>query len=531
MDDFNNNTPSGNEQQNAPESTGNFQSAPEAGNDAQRANSGSPYNGGYQPNNGYPYSNGGGNTNNGSSNANGGNNGYSSGNNGYYGSNGAYRPSSTYSGNNSYVYYGNSGQPPKKPIDNKPSKHKKGGVTALIIAVVVCVALGVTGIAVSLSNRDGAKKQTSEKTSADSSTVTINETPTASSTDKSGSLTAAGVYDKIKDSSVGILVYSDSRSSSASGQGSGVIVGEDSSKQYTYIMTCAHVISGGGSVRVQLSDETQYDATVVGYDSKTDIGVLKIKATGLKAAEFGDSDKLSVGETVYAIGNPGGTAFAGSFTNGIVSAISRPVNSQIGYEMICIQHTAAINPGNSGGALVNEYGQVIGINSSKIASTDYEGMAFSVPSVTAKEVYDEIVANGYVTNRPKLGITYSPASSSQMYSMIVSLKDLPAGSLIVQSVQSDSSLASQDVKQGDLITKVNGKDLDSADDLPDLIDKSAVGDTLTLTICRIDSNYNINEFEVKATLVEDKGDSSSVKTESTTRSNSYNPFSAYGYGN
>ena len=118
-----------------------------------------------------------------------------------------------------------------------------------------------------------------------------------------------------------------------------------------------------------------------------------------------------------------------------------------------------------------------------------------------------------------------------MYSMIVSLKELPAGSLKVQSVQSESSLASQDVKQGDLITKVNGKDLDSADDLPDLIDKSAVGDTLTLTICRIDSNYNINEFEVKATLVEDKGDSSSVKPESTTRSNSYNPFSAYGYGN
>lgn len=116
MDDFNNNTPSGNEQQNTPESTGNFQSAPEAGNDAQRANSGNPYNGGYQPNNGYPYSNGGGNTNNGSSNANGSNNGYSSGNNGYYGSNGAYRPSSTYSGNNSYVYYGNSGQPPKNRL-------------------------------------------------------------------------------------------------------------------------------------------------------------------------------------------------------------------------------------------------------------------------------------------------------------------------------------------------------------------------------------------------------------------------------
>ncbi len=103
----------------------------------------------------------------------------------------------------------------KSQLSDKPSKHKKGGVIALIIAVVVCVALGVTGIAVSLSNKDGAKKQTSEKTSADSSTVTINETPTASSTDKSGSLTAAGVYNQIKDSSVGILVYSDSRSSSA----------------------------------------------------------------------------------------------------------------------------------------------------------------------------------------------------------------------------------------------------------------------------------------------------------------------------
>ena len=499
MDDFNNNTPSGNEQQNTPESTGNFQSAPEAGNDAQRANSGSPYNGGYQPNNGYPYSNGGGNTNNGSSNANGSNNGYSSGNNGYYGSNGAYRPSSTYSGNNSYVYYGNSGQPPKKPVDNKPSKHKKGGVIALIIAVVVCVALGVTGIAVSLSNKDGAKKQTSEKASADSSTVTINETPTASSTDKSGSLTAAGVYDKIKDSSVGILVYSDSRSSSASGQGSGVIVGEDSSKQYTYIMTCAHVISGGGSVRVQLSDETQYDATVVGYDSKTDIGVLKIKATGLKAAEFGDSDKLSVGETVYAIGNPGGTAFAGSFTNGIVSAISRPVNSQIGYEMICIQHTAAINPGNSGGALVDADGKLIGINTLITSySGNYSGVGFAIPVNYAVNLAQQII-DGKTPTHAQLGVSLSTVNAQNAKRYGLSVDE----GAYVAAVSEGSGAAEAGLQEGDIVTKFDGKDVASASDLMLDVRSKNPGDKVTL-----DVNRNGETKQVEVTLGSDESSQS-----------------------
>lgn len=466
-------------------------------NDDQNQNNGFY---GAQQNNGYPYTNG-------------------NASPGY--SNGSYP-----GGPNQYVYYGTgAGQPPKPPVKSSPSKHKKRGAIVFITAIVLCVALGVTGIVFSLT---GGLKKGSANGSTNSSTVTINDTPTASTVGADGELTAAGVYDKVKESSVGVIVYTNSRSSSASGEGSGVIVGTDSTGNYTYIVTCAHVISGGGTVRVQLFDETQYEAEIVGYDSKTDIGVLKIKASGLTAAELGDSDKVIVGENVYAIGNPGGTAFAGSFTNGMISALSRPVDSEIGYEMLCIQHTAAINPGNSGGALVNGYGQVIGINSSKIASTEYEGMGFAVPSQTVKEVFDEIVANGYVTNRPKLGITYTPVSSSQMYSMIVSLKDLPAGSLIVQSISSDSSLSGTDVKQGDLITKVNGNALASAEDLPGLIEQSKVGDTLTLTICRIDSSYNISEFEVKATLVEDKG---TTTDETTTQSSSYNPFGAYGYGN
>ena len=213
----------------------------------------------------------------------------------------------------------------------------------------------------------------------------------------------------------------------------------------------------------------------------------------------------------------------------MVSAISRPVNSEIGYEMLCIQHTAAINPGNSGGALVNAYGQIVGINSSKIASTSYEGMGFAVPSTTVKEVFDEIVQNGYVTNRAKLGINYFPASSNQMYSMIVGANHLPSGTVVIQSVNADSALVNTDVQSGDMITKANGKDLDNVNVLADMIEESSVGDEITLTICRVDTknNYSISEFEVTVQLVEDKGSTS----EEATQNSYYNPFGAYGYGN
>ena len=198
--------------------------------------------------------------------------------------------------------------------------------------------------------------------------------------------------------------------------------------------------------------------------------------------------------------------------------------------MLCIQHTAAINPGNSGGALVNAYGQVVGMNSSKIANTSYEGMGFAVPSVTLKEVFGEIVENGYVTNRAKLGINYFPASSNQMYSMIVGANHLPAGTIVIQSIASDGALVNTDVQQGDMIVKVNGKELDSTETLADMIEDASVGDEMTLTICRVDTknNYALSEFDVKVTLVEDKGNTA---TESTTQNSYYNPFGTYGYGN
>lgn len=431
--------------------------------------------------------------------------------------------------NPNYVYYGApQPQKEKKKINPNGSKHKKKGLAIFLAVVAVCLVGAVVAAAVAFSKDGNTPKKIGEENAP---SATIQETPTASSTGANGELTAKGVYEKVKESSVGILVYSSSAYSNTAlaGEGSGVIIGEDPTSTYTYIVTCAHVINDGGTVKVQLFDETQYDATVVGYDTRTDIGVLRIRATGLSAAELGDSDSLSVGETVYAIGNPGGVAFAGSFTNGMVSAISRPVNSEIGYEMLCIQHTAAINPGNSGGALVNAYGQIVGINSSKIASTSYEGMGFAVPSTTVKEVFDEIVQNGYVSNRAKLGINYFPASSNQMYSMIVGANHLPSGTVVIQSVNADSALVNTDVQSGDMITKANGKDLDNVNVLADMIEESSVGDEITLTICRVDTknNYSISEFEVTVQLVEDKGSTS----EEATQNSYYNPFGAYGYGN
>lgn len=272
-----------------------------------------------------------------------------------------------------------------------------------------------------------------------------------------------------------------------------------------------------------------YDGILVGYDSKTDVGVIKIQKTGLTAAKFGDSSLLKKGQTVYAIGNPGGSEFFGSFTKGMVSAIDRPISSESGYEMKCIQHTTPINSGNSGGALMNEYGQVIGINSSKIVSTGYEGMAFAIPISDAKEIIDDIIANGYVTDRPKLGISYAAATKYQQYAMIVKLKDLPSGSLVIASINSDSSLANSKAKVGDLIIAVDGQNLDTADVLLDKIENGKVGDTLKLSICRVNSDYSVDTFTVDATLVEDKGNSQ--ETETTTQSqNSYDWSQFFGGG-
>lgn len=416
-----------------------------------------------------------------------------------------------------------------------PKKKKNTGRNIFVALVCACIVIASVAIGVSVTdNNDNSIKteqgdNTSDKSNKNNSsgaTAKTEDSPiTFSEYSGKGAMTPEQIYEEAKEINVGVIVYAQNQKV---GEGSGIIVGEDKEKKNTYIITAAHVIADQGvSVQIQTNDGKEIDADIVGYDTKTDIGVLRVNQTGFKAATFGNSDKLNVGQKVYAIGNPGGTVFFGSFTNGIISAIDRPVaSSTSAYDLPCIQHNAAINPGNSGGALLNEYGQVIGLNSSKITDTDYEGMGFSVPSNTMLEIYNDIVANGYVTNRPMLGISYYSVASDYTYSAIAWKNNLPYGSIVIAAMTENSDLAKQGIKVGDIITGVNGKALESTDILLEVIEGSAVGDTITLSVCRLNNSGAISaKFDAKVKLIEDKGETATPQQEQTT-----DPFSSY-FGN
>lgn len=411
-------------------------------------------------------------------------------------------------------------------VNGKPVKTKKPmkrSVKVIIIVVAVCAVLAIAAIALSATGviKSGSSSDSSTSQSSDAA-ASLNDSSKADTKDSNGNLTVAGVAEENMDSCVLVSVYTEqsaynyfygygnNNSSSSdptlSGEGSGVIMSEADGK--TYIMTCAHVISDGSTFKVTTNDGTEYDATMVGVDSQTDIGVLSISATGLKIAEFANSDNISVGEQCVAIGCPGGSKFMNSVATGIVSALDRPVSSSIGYNNECIQTDTAINPGNSGGALFNMQGQVIGINSSKIASTEYEGMGFAIPSNTAVNTANSLIQNGYVAGRAKLGITYVPISNVTNAQQVISalsekgFKDAE-GAMVVNEISSDSDLANKDVKQYDMIVAVNGDVLTSTDVMTSVLSKSSPGDTVKLTIARIENN-NIKTFEVECKLIESK---------------------------
>lgn len=410
----------------------------------------------------------------------------------------------------------------------KPQKKNKKTIIIVACVLVVCIIVAVVGIVLAANGTIGGakddEKSAGESTSQQTEGTQTVESGTVATEDADGNLTVAGVAEKCIDSCVGITVYSNQNSYSnfygygsnsgsdnsgqqVSGEGSGVIMSEQNGK--TYIITCAHVISDGDSFKVTLNNGDEYDAAMVGTDSQTDIGILSIEKTGLQVATFAKSEQLKVGEQVVAIGCPGGLDFQNSVTSGYISALDRPVESSIGYDNECIQTDAAINPGNSGGALFNMQGQVIGINSSKIASTEYEGMGFAVPSTTAISTANSLIQNGYVAGRAKIGITYNTITSYNNASAILSaleekgFKDAQ-GTMVINEVSSDSDLANQDIKAYDMIVAVNGKTLTSTDIMTQTLSDSEPGDSIKLTIARIENN-KITTFEVNCKLIESKG--------------------------
>ena len=258
----------------------------------------------------------------------------------------------------------------------------------------------------------------------------------------------------------------------STGTGSGVIMTEDGT-----IMTNAHVVSGAQSITVRVMDGTEYEATMLGMDEKTDLAVIKIDATGLTPAEFGDSSSIVQGEIAVAIGNPLGLAFEGSVTQGIISAVSREIEVD-GRTMTYIQTDAAINPGNSGGALVNGSGQVIGINSVKVSSSDVEGLGFAIPISVALPIAEQLTTYGYVTGRPSIGIGGEDVTDYMVY-----YYRIPRG-VLVGLVTPDSGAEAGGVEVGDVIVGLNGVSVSSMDELTNEKDKFSPGDTVTLTVYR-----------------------------------------------
>lgn len=405
--------------------------------------------------------------------------------------------------------YGTQGTPGWAPPQQQPRK-KRRAVAAIACVLAVCLVFG--GLSMVFGAYDSRKETLTENTTnGDSAQLDVNKSPVASDTKgNTEELSTVGLVNKVEASCVGIVVktvtnntgaYGSLGENTTTGEGSGVLMLEDKAKGLTYVVTCAHVISAANSsFTIILDDKKEYEATLVGYDAQTDIGVLSIQATGLSIASFGDSDALQKGQSILAIGNPGGSAYANSATEGIISAIDRPVGSSIGYKTNSIQHSAPINPGNSGGALFNFYGQVVGINSSKIASTEYEGMGFAVPSKTVQEVVNNLIANGYMAGRAQLGIQYNTISNYQNYAQLVAA-GMPEGSIVIVTLNEGSAFAGTQVQQFDVIVAVNGTKMTSTDVLTSALSGAAPGDTLKLSMARME-NGRINNFEVSVVLKE-----------------------------
>lgn len=296
--------------------------------------------------------------------------------------------------------------------------------------------------------------------------------------------TPAQVYQEVNESIVGIRVYNEAGQMS---DASGVIYSKDG-----YIVTNDHIYSeiGAAKFKVFTFDGTEYDAVYVAGDTVSDLAVLKIEnGKGFKVAEFGDSQQLINGESVVAIGRPNDATDNSSITSGLISLTRRRVKTTSSYTASLIQTDSAINPGSSGGALVNMYGQVVGITSSKLAGVEYDAIGFAIPTKTMKRVVEQLIAHGQVKDRAKLGITYTEVNS-----VTAEIENYNAVGLLVVSVGEDSDIFGK-IGEGDFITHVNGIEITNDDIVLDIIEDCKAGDTISLTVLL--KNGNEADFDVK----------------------------------
>lgn len=377
---------------------------------------------------------------------------------------------------------------PKKP----PKKQKKKFSFAALIAVALCAAIiggsfGVGGYIVTNRLTSPATEQSQEVSADTFSTQNININTSLDSV-------VEAVAKKCSPSVVGIRTTTTINSffgnQESAGEGSGIIYTSDG-----YIITNYHVISDAAENSNQVSTkvevflaedvDTAIPAEIVGFNISYDLAVLKIDKTGLPAIEVGDSDEVSVGQYAIAIGNPGGLSFMGSVSYGVVSGLSRTLDSDDSSAETAeyIQTDAAINPGNSGGALVNAKGQLIGVNSVKLVASGYEGMGFAIPVDKVVEICDDIISNEDEPT-PYIGVEISTrynAVTLQMYGF-------PVGA-VVNRVDSGSPAEDAGLQRGDIITSFNGVEISDYTVFNTHLTQCKAGQSVEVTVYRSGRNY------------------------------------------
>ena len=374
---------------------------------------------------------------------------------------------------NSFQYHSG----PQQPVQEmKPVKKNHVGLRVTALALC-CALLGGAvggGVAYYAGNRPG---ETSVNVSSRPATqVSVN------TVDGKNAMSDAEVYAAGVNSVVSINVTGTSGTNffgqavQTASAGSGFILTKDG-----YIVTNYHVVKDGEAVKVTLYSGDEYEAKYVGGDEDYDIAVIKVEAADLQPVTLGDSGSLNVGDHVLAIGNPLGE-LTFSMSGGMVSCVNRAINVD-GTPFNMIQTDASINPGNSGGPLFNQYGEVVGIVSAKYSSTgneSVEGLGFAIPINDVFAMIQDIMTNGYVTNKPYLGVT-AGTMTEQMAAQY--RYDITSG-VFIYSVEEDSAADHAGLKMGDVITKVDDTAITSMEDLTVAKKQYSAGDTCTLTVYR-----------------------------------------------
>lgn len=425
--------------------------------------------------------------------------------------------------------------------ENRAKKSSgKGKVVALALAFSLfggALGTGGTLAAYKYFNKDKSSSQSVNGSSADKTSDSGEKTASVIKTadSRSGSatltetkvqagdkMTASEVYKNNVDSTVGITTEISTNyfgyQSTAAASGSGFIITEDG-----YIVTNHHVIDGANKITVTTYDGTTYDAELIGSDEQSDIAVLKIDATGLKAVTLGTSEELEVGEDVVAIGNPLGE-LTFTLTRGVVSALDRDVTTGNSTMMNLIQTDCAINSGNSGGALFNMYGEVVGVTNAKYSSNSsmeasIDNIGFAIPIDDVKTLIKGIIENGYVS-KPYIGVGADDVSSD------LKAYGLPEGALI-RKVYDDSPAKEAGIQENDIVIKANGEDITCSSDLVGVIRKCNIGDELDLTIYRKNE-----EKQITVKIAENKEDTSAENEDEDQPQQQFdnNGRGSYGYG-